>query len=58
MAHKNRIEAREITQDHYGGYCNMCRVLNITSKPYHTFDLVEYNTIKNKFKMKKKLDKM
>ena len=43
-------EAKEITQSHYGGYCEMCRKLEIEPVPYHNFDFDEYDKIKKQFK--------
>ena len=40
-------EARYETQKYYGGYCNMCRELNIEPVPYHSFNMVEYERVKN-----------
>lgn len=39
-------EARQVTQSHYGGYCNWCRELNIKPVPYYKFNLKEYNRVK------------
>lgn len=36
-------DAREIKQQKYGYYCELCRKLNLTPVPYHsfTFDLLD-----------------
>jgi len=48
-----RREAREVTQNHYGGYCEMCRKLGIKIVPYHKFTMELYDKIKELSKIKK-----
>ncbi len=47
-----RKEAREATQKLYGGYCEMCRRLEIEILPYYKFTLEEYNRVKSLNKIK------
>ena len=37
-------EAKQVTQNMYGGYCSMCRELGIEPRPYHTFKNNDYGT--------------
>lgn len=41
-----KSEARAVRHAEYGGYCLMCRELNIQPVPFHQFDRAEYNRIK------------
>ena len=51
-----RKEAREVTQEMYGGYCNMCRELNIEIVPYYKFseDYSIYEDVRNIFQAYKR----
>jgi hypothetical protein len=42
-------EAKEVTQNMYGGYCNMCRELGIEPLPYHNFNPIEYNNVRETY---------
>jgi len=53
----HRKEAREATQEMYGGYCNMCREMDIEIVPYHKFssNLEIYESVNKQYKSHKKL---
>lgn len=41
-----KSDAKYILQSLYGGYCIMCKELNINPVPFHQFNEEEYNRIK------------
>ncbi len=41
-----KVEAREVTQLHYSGYCQMCKKIGETPVPYHSFDDQEYHRVR------------
>ena len=43
-------EAREVTRSMYGGYCAMCKQLEIAPVYYHQFSIKEYDRVKELFK--------
>lgn len=47
-------EAREVKQQYYGGYCEMCRNINMEILPYHAFTFEIYNELKKFLKEKNK----
>ena len=42
-------EGKEVLQSMYGGYCNMCRVLEEEPISYSLFTVEVYNKIKEKY---------
>ena len=42
-------ETKELTVAMYGGYCGMCRELGIEPVPYHSFNLEEYNNVRDTY---------
>lgn len=47
-------EHKEVLQSHYGGYCIMCRELNLVPIPYHSFTMEIYDEIYRKAKSYRK----
>lgn len=41
-----KSEAKQVTQQYYGGYCNMCKQLNIIPVAYCIFTIEIHNEIK------------
>jgi hypothetical protein len=39
-------EAKEVTQNQYGGYCNMVREMGLLIVPYHNFNISVYTQTK------------
>lgn len=47
-----KSEAKMVMQKKYGGYCTMCRQLNINPISFHSFTLNEYDRVKTMLKDK------
>lgn len=45
-----KSEAKEVLQNYYGGYCEMCNKLNINKVPYYNFRIEIYKETKKLMK--------
>lgn len=48
-------EAREVTQNSYGAYCNICRELKIEPAAYYNFTFELFDEVKKIRKERKRL---
>lgn len=49
-----KSDHKGVMQQYYGGYCNLCKLLQISPVPYHSFTLEIHQETKLKFKELKK----